>query len=404
MSPRATTVHRGRWTLADRLEQNLRELPFEVPPGTAAISVELTYDRSAGVLDLGCLGAAGFRGWSGGARDAYTITPNWATPGYLPGETEPGPWHVLLRLHRVPPGGLDYVVRITTSDTAPPQPERRDPPPVQRPPRRDLPEVDGMRWVAGDFHSHTVHSDGALTVGELAALAAGRGLDFLAVTDHNTVSHHPELGPTGERHGITLLPGQEVTTDTGHANVFGHTGWIDFRRPAGHWLAHAEKHGGVMSVNHPLGGDCSWRNPMPRPTRHAEVWHSKWGDRRSGGPLAWAMAWRPDVIAIGGSDFHEPSGPERPGEPTTWLLVSEESTAGLLGALDAGRTAVSAGPGAPLLLRLGDELLALGADGTALVRADGSRVPVRGDRALLPAAPGQHRLETYENEVIALCQ
>ena len=73
-------------------------------------------------------------------------------------------------------------------------------------------------------------------VGELAVLAARRGLDFLAVTDHNTVSHHAELALASARYGITLVAGQEVTTAAGHANVFGDTGWIDFRRTADEWL------------------------------------------------------------------------------------------------------------------------------------------------------------------------
>ena len=88
-----------------------------------------------------------------------------------------------------------------------------------------------------------MHSDGALTVDELAALAAERGLDFLAVTDHNTVSHHPELPAVGRPHGITLVPGQEVTTDRGHANALRRIGWIDFRRPADDWLGAAERRG-----------------------------------------------------------------------------------------------------------------------------------------------------------------
>jgi len=43
-------------------------LPVEVPPGSCALRVELDYDEDGAILDLGCLGAAGFRGWSGGAR------------------------------------------------------------------------------------------------------------------------------------------------------------------------------------------------------------------------------------------------------------------------------------------------------------------------------------------------
>ncbi len=71
------TVHRGRWSLEDRLVQGLRELPFDVPPGTASVTVELSHE--GGVIDLGCHGPNGFRGWSGGARSRYTISADWAT-------------------------------------------------------------------------------------------------------------------------------------------------------------------------------------------------------------------------------------------------------------------------------------------------------------------------------------
>ncbi|MER7546255.1 PHP domain-containing protein [Spirillospora sp. NPDC127506] len=82
------------------------------------------------------------------------------------------------------------------------------------------------------MHSHTVHSDGTLPVRELACLAASQGLDFLAVTDHNTVSHQPELPAASAHAGVLLLPGQEVTTDLGHANVFGADGTV-LVRPGG---------------------------------------------------------------------------------------------------------------------------------------------------------------------------
>ncbi|MFB4309648.1 CehA/McbA family metallohydrolase [Actinomadura sp. GTD37] len=396
------TAHRGRWSLEDRLEQGLRELPFDVPPGTASVMVELSYE--GGVIDLGCHGADGFRGWSGGARGQYTVSADWATPGYLPGELEPGTWHVWLGLHRIPPDGVPYEVTVTTSTSTPPRPDETLPPRPERPPRRELPAPAGMRWLAGDLHSHTVHSDGALTVHELACLAASQGLDYLAVTDHNTVSHHPGLAAAGARAGVLLLPGQEVTTDLGHANVLGDTGWVDFRRPSADWAAFAAARGGLMSINHPLSGDCAWRRPLPAGARpaFAEIWHSSWWDRRWGAPLAWADVWRPGgVVPLGGSDFHDPAQHKSLGEPVTWVLAEDGD---VLGGLLAGRTAVSAGRDAPVLLRVEDGLIALGAAGTVLVRPDGSRAAVRGDRVRIPADRlGTHRLETHENEVIALC-
>ncbi|MFC7547973.1 CehA/McbA family metallohydrolase [Plantactinospora sp. GCM10030261] len=407
-----TTAHRGRWTLEDRVEAILRAVPVTVPAGTAALTVRLDYPPGAGVLDLGCVGPAGFRGWSGGARDTFTISADWATPGYLPGELEPGEWQVLLRLHRIPPDGLPYEVTATVHGSPPVRPEPPDAPPApDRPPRPDLPEVDGRRWLAGDLHAHTVHSDGAYTIDELAGLAAGRGLDFLAVTDHNTVSHHPYLPAAGARYGMTLLPGQEVTTDRGHANVFGPVGWVDFRQPADTWLAAAERAGGLMSVNHPLAADCAWRQPLTRRPRLVEVWHSGWWDRTWGAPLSWAQAWRPDVVPIGGSDFHRPDADAPPGSPTTWVLADDASTGSVLDGLAAGRTAISAAPdagsgrpgAAPLLVRIGAEVLVLDGDGTLLAGPDGRHRVVRGDRCRLPAGDGLHVLESPRMEVLALC-
>jgi len=56
------------------------------------------------------IGAAGFRGWSGGARTDFFISAVEATPGYLPGPVDPGRWHVLLAPYHVAPAGLRYEI------------------------------------------------------------------------------------------------------------------------------------------------------------------------------------------------------------------------------------------------------------------------------------------------------
>jgi hypothetical protein len=376
-----TTVHRGRWTRDARAANRWPQLPFDVPPNCPGLTV--TLDFNGGVIDLGCADPTGWRGWSGGARRTFSITPTAATPGYLPGELPPGTWHVVLGLHRVPPDGCDYTVSIEFG--APTLPISARPAIPARPPRRELPAPDGLRWVATDLHAHTVHSDGALTVPELAALAVSRGLDVLAVTDHNTISHHAELAETSRRYGIALLPGQEMTTELGHANAFGAIGWIDFRRPAANWLSDVDAHGGLLSVNHPLAGDCAWRQPVRPPL--AEVWHSSWLAPRWGGPLAWWQAWGMDTTPVGGSDWHRPGTDAPPGTPTTWVAVDaaadgpNELVDAVLAGLRAGRTAIS--NGSPVLLPMGDDVLAIDAAGTLLIGPDGRIEPVRSDRATL---------------------
>jgi hypothetical protein len=155
------------------------------------------------------------------------------------------------------------------------------------------------------------------------------------------------------------------------------------------------RRGGLLSINHPSRGDCSWRHPALAP--FAEVWHSSWLDRQDGGPLAWWLAaGRP--VPVGGSDWHRP-GDLEPGTPTTWVACADGD---VLGGLAAGRTAISVGYDAPLLLRVGDELVAIGADAAMLVCPDGRRSPVRGERASFAGHPEPHLIELDDRTVLSI--
>jgi PHP domain len=402
------TRHRGRWTMTDRIASAWHYLPVEVPAGASGLRVELEYDGSAAVLDLGCTGPAGFRGWSGGARRSFVITPDAATPGYLGGELEPGTWQVIIGIHQLPPEGVEYRLEAEVSSRAGrllPEPVPASPPPApagERPPARLLPALPGRRWLAGDLHTHTVHSDGAQTVPELSRFAAGLGLDFLAVTDHNTVSHHRELPAAAARYGITLLPGQEVTTAGGHAGALGEVGWIDFRLPADSWLEQTERHGGLLSVNHPIAGQVSWTLPMSRRPPLVEVWHWSWLDLRWTLPLAWWLAWDPGAVPVGGSDWHRPGSDAPPGTPTTWVECAGDGPEAVLDGLRHGRVAISRRRDGPVLLRSGDEMIAVDAEGTTLTGPDGPRARVRHPRESFPAAAGHHRLLDDTGATLAL--
>ncbi len=399
----------GTWTPDDRAENQCVAVGFDVPHDLPAVLVELEYEPVDGaVLDLGGQGPDGYVGWSGGARSRYVVSADWSTPGYRPTPVTAGRWDVLVGLHRIPPAGVPYRIRASAATRDVVEAERaRQPeaPPVpERGPRRTLPDLDGMRWLAADFHAHTVHSDGVLSIEALAALAVSRGLDALAVTDHNTTSHHPFLPSVGDRYGIRLVPGQEVTTDRGHANALGDIGFVDFRNPGAQWQRDVEARGGILSVNHPLGGDCCWRMPLDHPSTVAEVWHSSWHAlpvlHNWGGPLAWWLAWDRATTPIGGSDFHRPGDDALPGRPTTWVLTDGDD---VLGGVAAGRSAVSADPSGPVLLRQGDELLVVGGEGLLLSGFDAGRRPVTGERSTYAAGRGPWWLEDDQMRVLALC-
>jgi hypothetical protein len=63
-----------------------------------------------------------------------------------------------------------------------------------------------------DLHTHTVYSDGTLTPRELLELARDRGLDVVAVTDHDTTDGLMEAAEAGAELGIEVVPGVEFST------------------------------------------------------------------------------------------------------------------------------------------------------------------------------------------------
>lgn len=62
-----------------------------------------------------------------------------------------------------------------------------------------------------DLHSHSTASDGQLEPTALVALAAERGIEVLALTDHDTVAGVPEAQAAGREHGLRVVAGIEIS-------------------------------------------------------------------------------------------------------------------------------------------------------------------------------------------------
>lgn len=65
--------------------------------------------------------------------------------------------------------------------------------------------------MAADLHCHTKLSDGSVPVDELIMLAKGSGLSTIALTDHDTFSGVKTAQSLGERVGLEVIPGAEVS-------------------------------------------------------------------------------------------------------------------------------------------------------------------------------------------------
>ena len=71
----------------------------------------------------------------------------------------------------------------------------------------------------GDFHLHSTASDGVQTPTWVMETAAAHGVGTLALTDHDTTAGYAEARAAADRLGLRLIPGIELSTDFGKADV-----------------------------------------------------------------------------------------------------------------------------------------------------------------------------------------
>ena len=402
-------------------------LPFQVPPGTRRIRMKFAYSgqdqRTA--LDFGLLGPSGFRGWSGGDKDGFTLSLSDATPSYLPGPIEPGTWTLLLGV----PNIREHVASQFSAAVYFDRSSREE----VKDPLLTLQIKPGPGWYRGDLHMHTAHSDGScksrtgqkvpcplfLTVES----ALARGLDFIAITDHNTQSHYDaerELQPYFDN--ILLMPGREITTYQGHANLFGTTDFLDFRigtreQPdINSMLRQVASLGAILSINHPAarsGEDCmgcGWTPTTPvdyHLVQAVEAVNGRDAEGKASGVPFWQgllnQGYR--LTGIGGSDNHDADipvpGPGSIGYPITVVQAANLSTPAILAGLRAGHVFIDTEGTSDRLLEysatsgaqsaaMGDSL-ALGRDANIqlsvhITHANGAHLVLIADGSPLPLA------------------
>lgn len=69
----------------------------------------------------------------------------------------------------------------------------------------------GVAILSCDLHCHTRLSDGSVGIEELVSLAKRRGLKTIAITDHDTFAGAVRGANIGQRLGLTVLPGAELS-------------------------------------------------------------------------------------------------------------------------------------------------------------------------------------------------
>ncbi len=393
-----TATYAGTLTGAD-CKRNIAH-GFEVPAGVARLRIRMSFAplRVAGfsnLIPLSVFDPGGFRGAGHrhGSAHEVVLSADFASPGYVPREIQPGLWQVVLDTHMVMPDEpCAYRMEV---DMAPPGATFAEAP--KSPFSASAAPTRGPGWFRGDLHAHTVHSDARWDVPDLAAWARAQSLDFATLTDHNTVSGLSEFLSLGGPE-LLVMGGMELTTFWGHALMLGVHAWMDWRtRDARGMAAIAEAvmaRGGTFIVAHPRAeGDphctgCRWvyDEVFPGPARVVEVWNTNWvSDSHNDEGLELAYDWLNAgyrMALTSGTDNHGRGEGRTYGFNNVYAESLTENA--ILRAIRAGHNFISAGP------RLTIEARVLSGP-TTEGRSKGSSLAMMGDT--LPAGAGPAEIE-----------
>lgn len=226
-----------------------------------------------------------------------------------------------------------------------------------------IPDIPGYLTLKGDFHLHTVFSDGLVWLTVRVDEAVNEGIDIIAVTDH--LEYRPHLKdlpsdfnrsydiekPDAEKNNILLVKGAEITRSMppGHFNALfirdaDSLTMEDFKAV----VQEAKKQNGFIMWNHP-----GWKAQQLDTIKWFDIhtWLLENGlmngieiynDREYYRPVFdWALKKKLTIFA--NSDCHVPMGAAydlvNSHRPLTLVFAKERTLESVKDALLAGRTA-----------------------------------------------------------------
>ncbi|MDD4079909.1 MAG: CehA/McbA family metallohydrolase [Eubacteriales bacterium] len=332
-------------------ERQYLRIPFEMGLHTASLTITYDYTRhrefpggpgitlrgELNIIDLALEAPDGtLVGASGSERREITIHENCATPGYIGFPLHAGTWRIVLGAYKVHEDGCPVSISITQTPKEP-------------------------VLLKGDCHTHTVHSDGWYTVEEAIARARQDRLDFLFITDHNSMASNTFIRSFPD---IAVLPGVEVTYYGGHYNLFG------VSRPIKTYTANTPEevlaimregraNGALISINHPCDGNCPWTFGLGNAVSYdmMEIWNgAHTPDNQKAIDLWHGQLCQGQIRpVIGGSDSHHAQLFRNYATPATFLYAKSNGKSDILDAMKSGHAFIGMSVDAPhISLEMGE--------------------------------------------------
>jgi predicted metal-dependent phosphoesterase TrpH len=207
------------------------------------------------------------------------------------------------------------------------------------------------QWLRGNLHCHTTQSDGRLTPQQTVDWFAGAGYDFLALTDHNTITD-----PSGlETQGMCLLTATELTASGGELGASYHLIGLGLRpgealpattTPAVESVQWLREQGCVVFVAHPHWSGLTVADLARAGAHGIEIFNGgtvldsqkgealvHWDEGLARGARWWG-------IAVDDTHWHTID------RGLGWVMVraAEQTPAAILGALARGHFYATTGP------------------------------------------------------------
>jgi len=247
-------------------------------------------------------------------------------------------------------------------------------------------------WYCGELHARSTFGGGKESPAQLVRRAESAGLDFLAITDRNTMDACSDPGFRSD--SVVLIPALEWGSDQrGVALLYGPRTFPEFVDdiPQAQALVDLiQAQGGFFAIAHPCFPTAPWQWGLSF-VNGMEVWNRGWRSvpplslhqlgedlkERKDGLFVHSMAlaaatnglsangqasifYDAELVrglkaaVIGGSGTGSPGVPM--GSPATFVQAPEKSVKGILDGMRRGRTYVAASPKGPRLRFVADIL------------------------------------------------
>ena len=370
-------------------------IPFTVPEDVETMYIEFSYDSNKRLqkdlrnyLDIGLVLPDGNQLGAANPEDKrIVISERYSTHGYRPITPVAGEWQLLIGVAGCEERGGEAIFRFVYALKEP-------------------------RWLSGDCHLHTYHSDGAHSPEKLVAKLKKKKLDYAIITDHKvnmTGAYYRFWDPR-----LLVINGYELTSYNGHVNLWGVKEPLDlpfaYNDMAGYMRLYeqARERGCTVSINHLTCKNCGWHfweTPTEEQDKRAEervlpegvqfdcceVWN---GPMRIDNMTAIGW-WHNQLLkgarlpAVGGSDYHSDYVvTDLLASPTTVVYARSNTTEDVLAALRAGHSFITHSPKSTrMYLTVGDAIC-----GDSVRWSAGIKAKLR-----LENTKAGHRLVIYNN-------